>query len=103
MSPFWIFSKTGLVVNSAGEQREELVARVKVERRPMVLVEAELETGDRATVVVQNAETVRLVQPQGAAASVANGLKEGDQVLCFRSGGPRHTGIQVDEETFLEM
>lgn len=52
-----------LVADAGGGTRSALVGRVKIEARPLVLVEAELPDGDRCSVLLQNAETVRLVGP----------------------------------------
>jgi 3-dehydroquinate synthase class II len=42
---------------------------VKIESRPLLLVEAELSDGERCSVLLQNAETVRLVGPAAAGSS----------------------------------
>jgi 3-dehydroquinate synthase II len=52
------------------------------------------------SLVVQNAETIRLVTPDGKAVSVTN-LKPGDKVLGHIEKSGRHFGIQVDE-TLIE-
>jgi len=75
------------------------VARVKIEWRPMVLVEAEYE-GKRMKTIVQNAETIRLVTPEGSK-SVAE-LETGDKVLAHVVEGGRHFGTLVKEETVIE-
>jgi len=72
---------------------------VKIERRPLLLVEAR--AGDRAvSLVLQNAETIRLVREDGTAVSVA-ALAVGDRVLGSVAEGGRHFGIAV-KETILE-
>lgn len=58
--------KEVLVVNAQGQQKTALVGRVKIETRPLVLVEAETEDGLRHSILLQNAETVRLIGPQPA-------------------------------------
>src|SRR5256885_16969433 len=84
-----------LVVDSNGHGRSATVGRLKVERRPLLLLEAEAE-GRRHATIVQNAETIRFVTPEGGAASVG-GLKEGDEVLLRTEDGGRHIGIRVQE------
>ncbi|MBW6518703.1 MAG: 3-dehydroquinate synthase II [ANME-2 cluster archaeon] len=88
-----------LVVNSKGEQRPAIVGRIKIEKRPMVLVEAKV--GD-ATIktILQNAETIKLVGKDGKPISVAV-LKEGDEVLAYFEDTARHFGMKVDE-TIIE-
>jgi 3-dehydroquinate synthase II len=83
-----------LVVNEDGETREALVGRSKIEKRPMFLVEAEYE-GERYRTLLQNAETIRLVTPDGAV-SVTE-LEEGDKVRLYVEEGGRHFGTKVEE------
>jgi 3-dehydroquinate synthase class II len=54
-----------LVVDAAGNTRRELIGRVKIERRPLVLVEATTEDGVEHSILLQNAETVKLIGPKG--------------------------------------
>jgi 3-dehydroquinate synthase II len=85
-----------LVVNAAGESRLATIGRVKVEARPMLLIEAETH-GQRGAVFLQNAETIRLVTPQGAPASVVD-LKQNDEVLCRLDQAGRHFGMRINED-----
>jgi len=88
-----------LIVDREGKVRSTNVARVKIEWRPMVLVEAEY-GGKRIKTIVQNAETIRLVTEEGSK-SVAE-LKTGDKVLAHVVEGGRHFGTLVKEETVIE-
>ncbi|NPC11864.1 3-dehydroquinate synthase II, partial [Shigella sonnei] len=45
---------------------------------------------------VQNAETIRLLTPEGRPVSVVS-LKEGDEVLCRTEQGGRHFGMRITE------
>ena len=55
------------------------------------------ETGTREVgLVMQNAETVRLTQPDGKSLSVAI-AKPGDEVLAHLTEGGRHFGMKVSE------
>ena len=83
-----------LVVNEDGETREALVGRSKIEKRPMFLVEAEYD-GKRYRTLLQNAETIRLVTPDGAV-SVTE-LEEGEEVRLYVEEGGRHFGTKVEE------
>ena len=85
-----------LVVTSSGDSRLATVGRVKVEARPMLLIEAEA-NGRRGAVFLQNAETIRLVTPQGAPISVVD-LRQGDQVLCRLDQAGRHFGMRISED-----
>ena len=88
-----------MVVNFEGTSYPAVVGRAKVERRPLVLVEAE-ENGQDISVILQNAETIRLTQPNGQAVSLID-LKSGSEVLTYREGWARHFGVQIDE-TIIE-
>ena len=84
-----------LLVRSDGQTSVGYVGRNKVERRPLLLVEAEAD-GQSLSVIVQNAETIRLTGPEGEALSVTS-LKPGDEVLVHLESGGRHFGTPVDE------
>jgi 3-dehydroquinate synthase II len=84
-----------LVVNFEGKSYPAVVGRAKVERRPLVLVEAE-ENGQIISTILQNAETIRLTAPSGEAVSLVD-LKEGSEVLVYREGSARHFGVKIDE------
>jgi len=88
-----------LIVDREGKIRSTNVARVKIEWRPMVLVEAEHE-GKRIKTIVQNAETIRLVTKEDSK-SIAE-LRTGDEVLAHVVEGGRHFGTLVKEETVIE-
>lgn len=88
-----------LIANFEGKSYPAVVGRAKVERRPLALVEAE-EMGQSISVILQNAETIRLTQPDGKAVSLVD-LKEGNEVLVYREGAGRHFGVQIDE-TIIE-
>jgi 3-dehydroquinate synthase II len=84
-----------LVVNFEGKSHPAVVGRAKIERRPLVLVEAE-ENGESLSVILQNAETIRLTDPSGKGVSVVD-LKEGSEILVYRERSARHFGVQIDE------
>lgn len=88
-----------LGVNWKGESRPLVVGRAKIEKRPLVLVTAEGPTGD-AAIILQNAETIRLVRPGGESVSVA-ALKAGDEVLGYEETPGRHFGHKI-QETIIE-
>ncbi|HYY47172.1 MAG TPA: 3-dehydroquinate synthase II [Thermoplasmata archaeon] len=84
-----------LAVDAQGHARAVIVGRVKLERRPLVLVEAEADTA-RYTTIVQNAETIRFVDSTGRAIAVSE-LKQGDEVLLRVEEGGRHFGMRIQE------
>ncbi|MBP3730729.1 MAG: 3-dehydroquinate synthase II family protein [Mailhella sp.] len=85
-----------LIVDSSGQGSIATAGRVKVEIRPMLLIEAEV-NGKRGAVFLQNAETIRLTTPEGEPASVVT-LKPGDQVLCRLDEAGRHFGMRIKED-----
>jgi 3-dehydroquinate synthase II len=88
-----------LVVDYEGKSQTAYLGRNKIERRPMMLIEAEAES-QPISLVMQNAETIRLVSPDGKAISITE-LKAGDKVLGHVEKAGRHFGMQVDE-TLIE-
>jgi len=84
-----------LLVNFQGKSQIAYLGRNKIEKRPMLLIEAEAE-GEPIGLVMQNAETIRLVKPDGKAVSITT-LKPGDKVLGHIEKAGRHFGMQVDE------
>ncbi len=84
-----------LVFGPDGRAEEATVGRVKVERRPLVLIEASCGE-EKGTVILQNAETIRLSGPSGEPLSVAR-IEVGDSVLVATESRGRHFGMQVDE------
>ncbi|QGT79336.1 3-dehydroquinate synthase II [Guyparkeria halophila] len=90
-----------LVVGADGQTRTLAVGRNKIERRPMVQVEAVDDEGTTISAILQHAETIRLVTAQGTAVSVLD-LTPGDRVrVSLAERGERHFGRRVDE-TILE-
>ena len=88
-----------MIYDSSGKGRIAFVGRSKVERRPMILVEA-VAGEKKLSCILQNAETIRLTKPDGTPLSVAE-LKEGDEVLAYLEEAGRHFGMKV-KETIIE-
>ncbi|MGC9456633.1 MAG: 3-dehydroquinate synthase II [Halothiobacillaceae bacterium] len=86
-----------LVVKPDGCSRIVTVGRNKIERRPMLRVSAVTDDERRVSLVLQNAETIRLTRPDGTPASVAS-LQPGDSVLVHVTEVMgRHLGTVVRE------
>ena len=77
-----------------GAARSVRVGRIKIERRPMLLVAAR-SAATEATVFVQSAETVRLTTTRGRIA--APSLHLGDRLRAVRLPRGRHLGVVVEE------
>lgn len=84
-----------LIVNAKGRAQVAHVGRCKVERRPLLMVTATYRR-KAFSLILQNAETIRLTQPDGEAVSVAR-LKKGSEVLAYLEEAGRHFGMKVDE------
>jgi len=84
-----------LIVDFKGNTTTGIVGRLKIEKRPLMLVKAVI--GDKQiSSIVQNAETIRLTDPQGKALSVVS-LAPGDKVLAAVEEGGRHFGLKIEE------
>ncbi len=83
-----------LSVEPRGTSRSVRVGRVKIERRPMVVVRAD-DAGIERTVFLQEAETVRLSTPGSRVATTA--LRAGAHVVGVRLPAARHLGRAVSE------
>ena len=88
-----------LVIDKDGGQKKAVVGRVKIEKRPLILVEARVENTIIKT-LLQNAETIKLVKPDGTPIPVTQ-LKEDDKILVQYEETARHFGIEI-EETIIE-
>jgi len=85
-----------LCVNSKGETKKVIVGRNKIENRPLVLIEAKV-NGQIGAVILQNAETIRVVTENGKSISVAE-LKNGDKILVKLGEAGRHFGQAIKEK-----
>ncbi len=83
------------VVRYDGNVRKSYVGRVKIERRPLILIKAKVDD-EEGTIILQNAETIKLITPNGKHLSVSE-IKEGDEVLVWLGKKARHFGMEVDE------
>ena len=88
-----------LVVDHMGVTQTAAVGRLKIEKRPLMLIRAAVRDKE-ITTIVQNAETIRLTDPQGCARSVVE-LGSGDKVLVALEDSGRHFGMKIDE-TIME-
>ena len=88
-----------VIVDRDGHSRISYVGRSKIEKRPLVLIEAKVQD-QTAKCLLQLAETIRLVQKAGSVA--VNDLKVGDKVLVKIDKGGRHFGMKVENEYIIE-
>lgn len=84
-----------IISDYKGKTTQAVVGRIKQEKRPLMYVEAEIEER-KLSIILQNAETIRLTSPEGEPLSVVS-LKKGDEVLVAVEDGGRHFGHKIDE------
>lgn len=85
-----------LIVNKDGATRRVTVGRSKIETRPLKLIRGEI-NGEFGTVILQNAETIRLMTSDARLIPVTE-LKVGDEILGWTNPhAGRHFGAEVDE------
>ena len=87
-----------LLCDEKGNTRVASVGRCKVEKRPLLMVTA-TDGKKEYTVMLQNAETIKMVRKDGSV-SVTK-LGPGDKVLAKIETGGRHFGMAI-EETITE-
>nr|WP_235918350.1 3-dehydroquinate synthase II family protein [Paenibacillus lutrae] len=85
-----------LVVSTSGKARRVSVGRVKIERRPLLYIEAQADDGTKLNVIMQEDWHVRVFGTNGQPINITT-LKPGDQVLGYTMDPGRHVGVKVDE------
>lgn len=86
-----------VVVGEDGRTRAVVVGRTKIERRPMLKIRYTDGKGQEGHAMLQNAETVRAVGPDGGAISVTE-LRTGQEILLWSGEKGRHLGRPVVSE-----
>ena len=76
-------------------ERHQIEFLHEIERRPLLLVEATAGK-TKVSLVLQNAETIRLVREDGSAISVVQ-LAPGDKIMGCALEGGRHFGMAIKE------
>lgn len=84
-----------LITDYKGQATIGTVGRLKIEKRPLMLIKAVV-SGKEITTIVQNAETIRLTDPDGSPVSVV-ALRPGDKVLVAVEESGRHFGMKISE------
>jgi len=84
------------ILSTSGSKEKATVGRLKVETRPLLLIRFEV-PGSEGQIVVQQAETVRLISPSEGAISVTQ-AKEGDKISILTDNRARHVGFAIPAE-----
>ena len=80
------------IANPSNEIRSATIGRLKIERRPFLLVHFESDNHS-AQVLVQQAETVRFINEEGNISVTS--LEKGDKIAVRLSSGMRHIGREI--------
>lgn len=83
------------IANPSNEIRSVTIGRLKIERRPFLLVHFESDNHS-AQVLVQQAETVRFINEEGNISVTS--LEKGDKIAVRLSSGMRHIGREITGE-----
>ena len=84
------------ILSTSGNKEKATIGRLKVETRPLLLIRFEV-PGSEGQIVVQQAETVRLISPIKGAISVTQ-AKEGDKISILTDNRARHVGFALPAE-----
>ncbi|MCC8244960.1 3-dehydroquinate synthase II [Saccharothrix luteola] len=85
-----------LAVDIKGQTRVAVVGRVKIESRPMLMVDAVAPNGATVNLILQDDWHVRVLGPGGTVLNSTE-LKPGDKVLGYLPVEDRHVGYPIDE------
>jgi 3-amino-4-hydroxybenzoic acid synthase len=85
-----------MIVNSKGKVRRASVGRIKIEQRPLRLIEVQFAGGERINIVMQDDWHVRVFSDTAKPLNISE-LKPGDKVLGYATEPGRHVGIKINE------
>ncbi|MBT7938104.1 MAG: hypothetical protein HN696_02960 [Euryarchaeota archaeon] len=83
------------VQSANGKWRSASLGRLKIERRPLILLRWADENDNEAQALFQQAETVRLVDLSSLPKSITD-IGVGQKLLAWSEQGARHIGIKVN-------
>ena len=83
------------IANASGETRSATIGRLKIERRPFLLIRFDCDN-QSAQVLVQQAETVRFINEEGNISVTS--IQNGDKIAVRFSSGMRHIGRELAGE-----
>jgi 3-dehydroquinate synthase class II len=88
------------VVDSSGEARVVTIGRLKIESRPLLYIECEID-GVKINTFIQDDWHVRMFGSKGEIYPSSE-IKVGDKLLGFLDKRGRHVGLRI-EETIKEV
>ncbi|MEO9329212.1 3-dehydroquinate synthase II family protein [Gordonia aurantiaca] len=85
-----------LAVRTDGSVREVRIGRVKIEKRPLISINAVAPNGRTMNLIAQDDWHVRLLGPGGSVNNVTE-LQPGDKLLAYVPSEARHVGLPITE------
>ena len=89
------------IVSFDGNVRQSVVGRIKIEVRPLRLIQVEFASKEIANIILQDDWHVRVFSHEGTPRNL-NEIRVGDKLLGMKSQPGRHIGIKI-EETIMEV
>ena len=83
-----------MLTNTEGMQRSATIGRLKIEIRPMLMLNWVDENDKEGSMFLQQAETVRVIGQDSQPLSITE-LKKGDVILGWCQKGARHIGVSI--------
>ena len=83
-----------LLAAADGSTSSAVIGRLKLERRPLICIRWQAGVGAAGQVVLQQAETARVLTPSGLPVSVTK-VRVGDRIIILQTGSTRHLGRDV--------
>ncbi|HGW5374940.1 TPA: 3-dehydroquinate synthase II [Pseudomonas aeruginosa] len=85
-----------MIVNSKGRVRTAPVGRMKIEQRPLRLIEVTFSDAEVVSILMQDDWHVRIFSDKAKPLNISE-LKPGDKVLGYVTESGRHVGIKINE------
>ena len=85
------------IISHSGQRRKCIIGRLKIEKRPFLIIRFESKSKFEGQIMLQQAETVRLVDKSGKIISVTD-IKIGDEIIVRNDNQMRHIGNALDGE-----
>ena len=84
-------------ITYSGKIRKSIIGRLKIEKRPFLIIRFKSRSGEDGQIILQQAETVRLVDTLGGVISVTD-LEIDDEIIVRIENQMRHIGKSLDGE-----
>ena len=85
------------IISYSGKIRKSIIGRLKIEKRPFLIIRFKSKSGEDGQIILQQAETVRLVDTSGGVISVTD-LEIDDEIIVRIENQMRHIGKSLDGE-----